>query len=622
MSLRRKVALVLSLAVASLFLIDHLLHGQTFAPRFERDADVMAKNEIEHIIELIKGEVEILGEGAVRLTSVLEGKRLEEVQGLDFLTQAGGLDVLLIFDEEGYVKFHRVLDPISHEPLKLGAFPNERLSEFNLLRCSLRSRGVAGLKRVEEGVITTARGTVLIASRTARLAGGEKVQVAAGRFLSGRWLKHFKGNGKQIQMHQLMRDSQTAEVQTLVDLFAHSPSNQVIERKDDSLVAWGILYDLGGNPACLIGQEVDSPLAAIWDDLRAYSKLSFLALAVLCPLVLLMLLQFMVTGPLGQLVVHSKIIARDSTTEKRLVMGRNDEIGQLADEFDSMLDQLAISRSDVIQLARKAGASDVATGVLHNVGNSLNSVGVLVRLANEKLDKLPLEDLDLISLVLQSNHSDLDTYLTEDERGRTLPAYVEALNQSMKDQVNQLGGELSELLQGVSGIEELVTSLEPSGGSGNLLERLDLAVQLDSILEISAVSLEGMQSVQVVRDYAAGGKIEVDRHKFSEVMLHLLRSCILQAEKLQELEVVVAMRPDSSGGLAVTVSDNGPGLASEELARVFAMDTSIGHRDGSMGLHLASTSAIEMGAKLTAHSAGLGLGACYRLVLPAKSLAA
>jgi hypothetical protein len=48
----------------------------------------------------------------------------------------------------------------------------------------------------------------------------------------------------------------------------------------------------------------------------------------------------------------------------------------------------------------------------------------------------------------------------------------------------------------------------------------------------------------------------------------------------------------------------------------------MGHADGRIGLHLASTSATEMGAELTVHRAGLDLGVCYRLRLPAKSPAA
>ncbi len=594
----------------------------TFEPRFERDTDVMAEDEIEHITGLIKGEVEVLGAQATRLASVLKDQRLERVEGLDLLTHSGALDVLLVFSDSGRVMHHRVLDPISHKPIAIAALPDEELSDYNVLRCSLRAETPAGLKRVEEGMIATERGPLLVAARQAKLAHNQMVYVVTGRFLSGSLLKHFQGGGEPLEMHLLKGYVQSPKVEDLVDRIALSPSGRVVERDGDELMAWDILYDLAGTPACIIGQRMDSTLGNIWGELSSYSALSLAALVVLCPLVLLLLLQGMVTGPLWKLIEHSKVVARDSTTEERLTMVRNDEIGRLANEFDSMLDQLAVSRSEVIQLARKTGASDIATGVLHNVGNSLNSVGVSARLAREKLIDLPIHDLEVISLVLNSNHEELHNYLTEDERGKTLPAYMEALSKRIQIETDQLGEEISELLRGISGIENLVISLQSTGGAGSLVERLDLAEQMDSIIEISGAFAGEMNSSCIIRDYGSVGKVDLDRHKFSEVVLHLLRTCVRQATTDWSVEVTVGIRRGSDGQITITVTDNGVGLEERELARIFAMDSTIDEDDPRAGLHQASTSAIEMGAELTAHSEGLGMGTSYRLLLPAVSLAA
>ncbi|MCP5023551.1 MAG: HAMP domain-containing protein [bacterium] len=621
MSLRQKVALVVSLAVASLFFIDHMLYTMTFEPRFERDTDAMAENEIGHITALIKGEVTVLGARATRLVSVLKDQRLGRVEGLELLTHSGALDVLLVFNESGKVMYHRVVDPINHEPISIAVLPDEVLSHKSVLRCSLRSKKTKNdLERVPEGLIATERGPLLLAARQAKLAGNQLVYVVTGRFLSGRLLKHFQGEGESLEMHLLRGHDQSPRIEDLVDRLAKSPTGHVIERDGDKLMAWDILYDLGGNPACLIGQKMDSTLGSVWGDLSSYSALSLVALVVLCPLVLLLLLQGMVTGPLWKLIEHSKVVARDNTTEERLTMGRNDEIGRLANEFDSMLDQLAVSRSEVIQLARKTGASDIATGVLHNVGNSLNSVGVSARLAKEKLIELPVHDLEVISLVLKSNHDELHNYLTEDERGKTLPAYMEALSNRIQVETEQLGEEISELLNGISGIEHLVTSLQSTGGAGSLIEHFDLAEQVDSIIEINGALVEETNSSCIIRDYDSVGKVDLDRHKLSEVVLHLLRACQRQVTTDWLVEITVGIRWDSDGKISITVADNGGGLDESELARVFAMDSTIGESDPRAGLHQASTSAIEMGAELTAHSEGLGMGTCYRLLLPAVSL--
>lgn len=610
--------------MACLFGLDNFLHSKTFSTRFEQEEDAAARKSIERIVDGVESEIEALGRGAFRLATTLRSKHLKASDPFDLLMQTTSLDVLMIYDAQGYFKYHRVQDPLNGRTLSLPELPNERLSEFHPLRRSLRSPGVGGLERVEQGLIVTSRGPVLIATRTAQVPGGQPLQVTVGRFLSGRWLQSFQGSKTPVRMHLLKGFAVTPEVERLVELIAESPSGLVVRREGETLESWGLLYDLGGNPACLLGQTQTSHLYSLWLDLREYSFMSMAALIVLCPLVLMVLLQYMVTGPLWKLTEHSKIIGRDSTTLKRLHMQRTDEIGQLASEFDSMLDQLAASRAEVIHTARSAGAADISTGILHNVGNSLNSVGVAARMATERLNEFPLEDLEMISEALQSNKKDLYSYLTQDPSGRVLSGYLDAMTQQMTRAVGYLTADLSGLLLSVEGVENQVSSLESTRGGNGLLERVDLSEQLDVVIELSQAFIGEGRQVRITRDYKSVEPVMLDRHKLSDVMLHLLRDSMQQAQAVGvlKLEISVGMRMEFDGSVCMTVSDDGMGLDEDALTRIFAMDSTHGGEGGPQGLHMASTAAIEMGADLTAHSPGIGLGATYQLYLPAESLAA
>ncbi|MDF1839211.1 MAG: HAMP domain-containing protein [Planctomycetota bacterium] len=619
MSLRNKIAFAVSLAVSSMFFIDHALQVWNLSQRFETEADEMASEGIGHIVELIEGEVELLAEGVERLGSTIAGRRIEHLRGLEFLTRSGAFDVLLMFDTDGVVQHHRVLDPIGHELLMLEELPSDQLPEAHPLREAMRMGDREGSV---EGLIPSVRGPVLIACRTVVLAGGEPMRIAAGRFLSPNWLKQFQGDGAPVSMQLLEGDSLPKETQELVNRLAESSKGRVVVKDGDKRMAWGWFYDLGGEPAFLIGQAQTGPLVAIGSDIQWYSALSALVCGLLCSLILLWFLRGSVMRPLGELMEQSKAIARDSATSNRLEMGRSDEFGQLANAFDSMMDLLAGSRADVLQVARKAGASDIATAVLLNVGSSLNSVGIAARLSHEKLVGLPLEDLEVIALVLKANEHDLHSYLTQDERGKALPAYMEALSEKMHSETDHLGDELSELLRGIAGIQNLVATLEQAGGVGSLTDRLNLSELLDSILEISGTFMKHEQSVKIRREYLCPGRVNVDRHKLSEVLLHVLRASLLQPMEGRDLEVCVALGMASNGRIAISVSDNGWGLTRGELATVFAMDPALDDKTGRSGLHLAATSAQEMGAELTAESKGLDRGTCFRLVLPAACQAA
>jgi signal transduction histidine kinase len=66
----------------------------------------------------------------------------------------------------------------------------------------------------------------------------------------------------------------------------------------------------------------------------------------------------------------------------------------------------------------------------------------------------------------------------------------------------------------------------------------------------------------------------------------------------------------------VTVTDNGEGIAPDNLTRIFSYGFTTRQQGHGFGLHSGANAAKEMGGQLTAHSAGPGQGAVFTLVLP------
>ena len=149
-------------------------------------------------------------------------------------------------------------------------------------------------------------------------------------------------------------------------------------------------------------------------------------------------------------------IGRHDDTTIRVGLERADEIGQLAGEFDRMLGKLARSREQVIESARKAGMSEIATGVLHNVGNVLNSVNVAASLATSKTDELSIGDLEQLAGVLQKHQADLSAFVGQDPRGKHLVPFLNELARVLASQKRAIREELRSLNQGIEHIAELV----------------------------------------------------------------------------------------------------------------------------------------------------------------------
>src|SRR5262249_10266339 len=156
------------------------------------------------------------------------------------------------------------------------------------------------------------------------------------------------------------------------------------------------------------------------------------------------LLQRIVVVPLSTLTQKAVEIGRHDDTTIRVGMQRKDEIGQLAGEFDRMLGKLAHSREQVVETARLAGMSEIATGVLHNVGNVLNSVNVAASLATRKVEDISLRDLEMLVGVLEQQR-DLAAFIASDPRGKHLVPFLKELTAALAAQRGGVQAEMRAL---------------------------------------------------------------------------------------------------------------------------------------------------------------------------------
>ena len=70
------------------------------------------------------------------------------------------------------------------------------------------------------------------------------------------------------------------------------------------------------------------------------------------------------------------------------------------------------------------------------------------------------------------------------------------------------------------------------------------------------------------------------------------------------------------GGLAITVTDNGVGIPTHNLVRVFEHGFTTKRGGHGFGLHISALAAREMGGSLAAHSDGSNLGASFTVNVP------
>src|SRR5258708_40050860 len=124
-------------------------------------------------------------------------------------------------------------------------------------------------------------------------------------------------------------------------------------------------------------------------------------------------------------VRHSKRDQAESEDETLMLEKEIEERKRMQSEVERIHRQL-------MDASREAGQAEVATSVLHNVGNVLNSVNVSVSVIGDRLRALRIANIAKAAALLQEHDGDLGYFLTHDNKGRHLPKYLEGLGQDLK----------------------------------------------------------------------------------------------------------------------------------------------------------------------------------------------
>ena len=268
----------------------------------------------------------------------------------------------------------------------------------------------------------------------------------------------------------------------------------------------------------------------------------------------------------------------------------------------------------LLMASRRAGMAEVASNVLHNVGNVLNSVNVSATLVGERLAASCVAALPKVTALIREHKDDLGEYLTRDERGKLLPAYLEALGKGLEEERRWLRDELGSLTRDIDHIRQIVKTQQTYAKVElDLSELVDLDELLDDAVRMASDGI----AADVSREYHPTPQVRLDRHELVQILVNLIKNARQAVSRLGAAgRIRLRIATEGADAVRIEVIDNGVGIEPTNLARIFAHGFTT-KRDGhGFGLHGAALSAKEMGGALSAHSDGIGRGARFGLVLP------
>jgi sensor domain CHASE-containing protein len=633
MSLRSKIVVIVSVVVSLYAGLDHLIQRWTITPSFLDLERAEALKDVQRTVEALQTEIEHLDarcrdwatwDDTYAFVAGAQGDFVASNLGPNAF-QDDEVNLLFICSAGGRVEWGDIQDIESGRGLALRDFPRERLSPVHPLLVGQdvpRSRSapdghVRGLVITEEGPLLVSARPILPSSGEGEIRG----TVIMGRLFSRSLIRRLgERTWVELEGWALEGRSLPPDVAAKVNEVTAAPGPVIEVAAEDRLHAYTTFPDIKQAPALLLRASIPRAIFARGASSVRYALISTIAAGMLLLLVLLGVLQRTVLTPIATLTGAAVAIGRTEDASVRIRMERGDEIGVLSREFDAMLAKLQRSHQALVSTARAAGMSEIATGVLHNVGNVLNSVNVSAGLVAERVRGSKLEKLQRLARMVEQHQDDLGAFLTQDPKGRHVAPYLSEVTRLMAVEHEGVAREVQALERGIEHIRALVASQQTYAGRSGLREPTALVQELESALSMSGQALLEHGELLVEREYEELPDVRLDRHKLMEILVNVLKNAREAMEESgaspRRLCLRLRRNPDDGGRVRIEVQDSGPGIPRADLARVFTHGFTTKKNGHGFGLHSSANAAKELGGSLVARSDGPGLGATFVLEIP------
>ncbi|HWD93331.1 MAG TPA: ATP-binding protein [Verrucomicrobiae bacterium] len=296
---------------------------------------------------------------------------------------------------------------------------------------------------------------------------------------------------------------------------------------------------------------------------------------------------------------------------------------KLRDEIDErkrMEAQVEKTHKELLMASRKAGMAEVATSVLHNVGNVLNSVNVSANIVAEQIQHSRSGKMDRVAALLEEHATDLADYLTRDSKGRQLPKYIVEVAKHLEVEHESVVRELASLTKNIEHIKDIVAMQQSYATAVGVTETVKITDLVEDAMRMNAGALERHQ-VQLVREYpSALPEISLDKHKVLQILINLVRNAKYACDESgREDKRIVVRIATTQDRVRISVVDNGVGILPENLTRIFNYGFTTRKHGHGFGLHSGALAAKELGGALLVRSDGPGQGAEFTLELPLQT---
>lgn len=289
------------------------------------------------------------------------------------------------------------------------------------------------------------------------------------------------------------------------------------------------------------------------------------------------------------------------------------------EEREAAEQRLRDNNREMMRLSREAGIAEVATGVLHNIGNALNSINVSTELLCTQVQEQSRVTAVTLRDFFINPPENAAAVFSAHPVGPGVLNFAASLTRLIVQQMEEATRELASLRTGVIHLKDIVSRQQSLAKTATLSESFNLHETVQDALLLSKA--ETLSVEFQIQHLAHGPALAyADRSSVVQILINLISNAreSMDESGAAKQKLSIHIGPADDGHVAIAITDNGNGIAADQLVAIFSYGFTTKKRGHGFGLHNSANTARLMGGSLRVHSPGPGRGATFTLTLPCR----
>lgn len=327
-------------------------------------------------------------------------------------------------------------------------------------------------------------------------------------------------------------------------------------------------------------------------------------------------IQSIVIFPMDKIVNHLREISLNGEMRKIGIKDRNDEIGALANAFDSMIGRLNTLQSELERESYQLGKVQNQIDLMHNVKNTLSPFRVIT---SKIVDKIEITQPNVYRALNELKNPQVDEL-----RREKLIQYLESYLNASDDKTEEAMQLINKAQENLDMIVQAISHGQKTSANTNIGESCNISNVVDNALSIARHN-EIPMKINFDKDekYFVKANRIIMGQLFDNIITNAVEAISTSHNDNGLIDIKITPVNDENGNMVeISIKDNGDGINQEDIDNLFKRGFSTrDFKSGGLGLHWCANTLNSIGGKIKLSSQGKNQGAEVKITLPSANAA-